>query len=111
MPTSAGTGEGEGYNLNYPMRFGTDWDRWSQALEDACGKLVAYNPDVVVVSLGVDTFEKDPISKFKLKTEDFPKIGERIARLEPADSVRHGRRLCRRRDRRQCRQRADRLRG
>ncbi|MBP1860169.1 histone deacetylase family protein [Rhizobium herbae] len=76
-----GAGEGEGYNLNYPMRFGTDWARWSQSLEDACGKLVAYNPDVVVVSLGVDTFEKDPISKFRLKTEDFPKIGERIARL------------------------------
>ena len=76
-----GSGEGEGYNLNYPMRFGTDWTRWSQTLEEACGKLVAYNPDVVVVSLGVDTFEKDPISQFKLKTEDYPKIGERIARL------------------------------
>jgi acetoin utilization deacetylase AcuC-like enzyme len=34
-----------------------------------------------VVSLGVDTFEKDPISKFKLTTQDFPKIGERIAAL------------------------------
>ena len=34
-----------------------------------------------MVSLGVDTFEKDPISKFKLKTEDYPKIGARIAAL------------------------------
>jgi len=76
-----GIGAGEGFNLNYPMRFGTDWTRWSQSLEDACGKLLSYAPDVVVVSLGVDTFEKDPISKFKLRTEDFSKIGERIARL------------------------------
>ena len=76
-----GEGEGKGFNVNYPMPFGTAWDRWSAALEDACRKLVAYRPDVVVVSLGVDTFEKDPISKFKLKTEDYPKIGARIAAL------------------------------
>jgi acetoin utilization deacetylase AcuC-like enzyme len=76
-----GTGEGEGYNLNYPMRFGTDWARWSQSLHDACDKLAAFGPDVVVVSLGVDTFEKDPISKFKLTTEDYPRIGKQIAQL------------------------------
>ncbi|OJF92100.1 histone deacetylase family protein [Pararhizobium antarcticum] len=77
-----GAGAGEGYNLNYPMRFGTSWETWSASLDDACDRLLAYQPDVVVVSLGVDTFEKDPISKFKLKTEDFPKIGARIARLD-----------------------------
>jgi acetoin utilization deacetylase AcuC-like enzyme len=76
-----GAGEGEGFNHNYPMPFGTDWENWSAALEDACGKLRAYAPDVVVVSLGVDTFEKDPISRFKLKSADYPKIGRRIAAL------------------------------
>ena len=76
-----GAGPGEGYNINYPMPFGTDWARWSASLDDACGKLKAYAPDVVVVSLGVDTFEKDPISHFKLVSEDYPKIGARIAKL------------------------------
>ncbi|MDQ6433370.1 histone deacetylase family protein [Mesorhizobium sp. LHD-90] len=76
-----GIGEGEGFNLNYPMPFGTAWAEWSASLEDACAKLAAYRPDIVVVSLGVDTFEKDPISQFKLKTEDYPKIGKRIAKL------------------------------
>jgi acetoin utilization deacetylase AcuC-like enzyme len=76
-----GAGDGEGFNLNYPMPFGTAWDDWGAALEDACGKLAAYAPDVVVVSLGVDTFEKDPISKFKLTSQDYPKIGRRIAGL------------------------------
>ena len=33
------------------------------------------------VSLGLDTFEGDPISKFKLKREDYPKIGARVAAL------------------------------
>ncbi|TIS80049.1 MAG: histone deacetylase family protein, partial [Mesorhizobium sp.] len=76
-----GEDEGEGFNVNYPMPFGTNWDSWNAALEDACAKLAAYAPDVVVVSLGVDTFEKDPISQFKLKSEDYPKIGRRIAKL------------------------------
>jgi acetoin utilization deacetylase AcuC-like enzyme len=76
-----GQGAGEGFNHNYPMPFGTDWERWSASLDDACEKLAAYGPEVVVVSLGVDTFEKDPISQFKLKTPDYPRIGQRIAKL------------------------------
>ena len=76
-----GEGAGEGFNINYPMPFGTSFDAWSAALEDACGTLKNYGPDVVLVSIGVDTFEKDPISKFKLKTADYPKVGARIARL------------------------------
>lgn len=76
-----GEGPGEGFNVNYPMPFGTDWTGWSAALEDACVRLAAYAPDVVVVSLGVDTFEKDPISQFKLKSADYPRIGARIAKL------------------------------
>ena len=76
-----GKGQGEGYNINYPMPFGTSFEVWNSALEDGCQKLLAYMPDVVIVSLGVDTYEKDPISKFKLKTENFPLIGARIAAL------------------------------
>ena len=40
------------------MPFGSGWDAWNSSLEDGCAKLAAYAPDVVVVSLGVDTFEK-----------------------------------------------------
>jgi acetoin utilization deacetylase AcuC-like enzyme len=76
-----GAGLGEGFNHNYPMPFGTNFEAWSQALEDACGKVAAHRPDVLVVSLGVDTFEKDPISQFKLVSGDYPKIGGRIAKL------------------------------
>jgi acetoin utilization deacetylase AcuC-like enzyme len=86
-----GSGAGEGFNLNYPMPFGTTWDQWNEALEDGCRKLTAYKPDVVLVSLGVDTFEKDPISRFKLKSEHYPLIGARIAKLNlPALFVQEG---------------------
>lgn len=76
-----GAGAGEGFNINYPMPSGTRWEAWNAALEDGCARLAAYAPDVVVVSLGVDTFEKDPISQFKLTSSDYPRIGERIAKL------------------------------
>ncbi len=76
-----GTGAGEGFNINYPMPFGTEFETWFAALEVGCSKLEAYKPDVVLVSLGVDTFEKDPISRFKLRSEHYPQIGARIAKL------------------------------
>ena len=76
-----GEGRGEGFNVNYPMALGTSWDKWSAALDAACGRLVEYGPDVVVVSLGVDTFEKDPISHFRLTVDDYPRIGRRIAKV------------------------------
>jgi acetoin utilization deacetylase AcuC-like enzyme len=76
-----GAGAGEGFNHNYPLLWGSAFDRYGAALEDACAKIESYGPDVLVISLGVDTFEKDPISKFKLTREDYPRIGARIARI------------------------------
>jgi acetoin utilization deacetylase AcuC-like enzyme len=34
---------------------------------------------VLVVSLGLDTFEHDPISRFKLQHDDYLRMGEKIA--------------------------------
>jgi acetoin utilization deacetylase AcuC-like enzyme len=76
-----GAGAGVGYNRNYPMRWGTDWLRYGQVLADAVQHIRNYSPDVLVVSLGVDTFEKDPISKFQLKMDDYQRMGEAIATI------------------------------
>lgn len=76
-----GEGEGEGFNHNFPMSFGTGWAEWSAALETGCELVAANAPDILVVSLGVDTFERDPISGFRLKSGDYPQMGRRIAAL------------------------------
>ena len=34
---------------------------------------------MLLVSLGLDTFEADPICGFRLKSEDFLRMGERLA--------------------------------
>ncbi|MCX7782615.1 MAG: histone deacetylase family protein [Meiothermus sp.] len=76
-----GVGAGEDYNLNYPMPWGTGFEVWMVALEDACVRVAAYSPDVLLVPLGVDTYRGDPISQFKLDSPDYLEIGERIAKL------------------------------
>jgi acetoin utilization deacetylase AcuC-like enzyme len=74
-----GKGEGEGLNANYPLPIGTTFDAWSQALAHALGAIARFQADALVVSLGVDTYESDPISFFKLTTEDFLSVGRHIA--------------------------------
>lgn len=76
-----GEGAGAGLTANYPLPRGTAYDAWGAALADACRRIADYGPDAVVVSLGVDTFEKDPISFFKLTSEDFTRYGEAIGAL------------------------------
>ncbi len=76
-----GSGDGEGCNLNLPLPHGTDFRGWSKALETACAAVADFAPEVLVVSLGVDTFRGDPISQFTLETGDYPVIGARIAAL------------------------------
>jgi acetoin utilization deacetylase AcuC-like enzyme len=76
-----GAGAGEGYNLNLPLPEGSAWDAYSEALDAACARAADHGPDIVIVSLGVDTFKQDPISQFHLEQEDYLRMGERIARL------------------------------
>lgn len=76
-----GARKGEGYNLNYPLPAGTEWAAWGATLSKAMTKIVDYAPDFLIVSLGVDTYKNDPISKFRLETEDFLRMGELIGSL------------------------------
>ena len=76
-----GSGAGEGYNLNLPLPAGTGFEVWFAALEVACARVARFAPDAVVVSLGVDTFMDDPISQFRLASDDYLWIGQRIAAL------------------------------
>ena len=77
-----GAGKGEGFNHNFPMGPGTPYSTWGEALAEACKKIHSYGPDALVVSLGVDTYEHDPISFFKLKSDDFQDYGKTIANLK-----------------------------
>ena len=75
-----GQGAGLGFNLNLPLSRGSDYARWSDALELALSAIADYGAQALVVSLGVDTFAGDPISGFALQSDDYLRMGERIAR-------------------------------
>ena len=76
-----GQGAGLGANLNLPMARGTDYAQWAAALEVALAAITRFGAQALVVSLGVDTFAQDPISGFALQSEDYLRMGERIAKL------------------------------
>jgi acetoin utilization deacetylase AcuC-like enzyme len=74
-----GKNAGEGFNLNMPLAAGTDFAGWRAALMTALQRVKDYDPGALVVPLGVDTFESDPISSFKLKSEDYLQLGLDLA--------------------------------
>ena len=73
-----GARAGDGFNLNLPLPRGTDFSAWRVALESALARIRRFAPDVIVVSLGADTFAGDPISSFKLQSADFSTYGRMI---------------------------------
>jgi acetoin utilization deacetylase AcuC-like enzyme len=76
-----GAGAGLGHNLNLPLPAGTTAAHWFEALNLACQRVQQQRVDALVVSLGLDTFAGDPISTFKLETDDFLRLGARLERL------------------------------
>ena len=76
-----GEGAGAGFNLNLPLPAGTSAATWFEALEKACARIAEHRADGLVISLGLDAFEGDPISRFALASSDFTRLGERLARL------------------------------
>lgn len=74
-----GEGPGKGFNVNYPLPPGTSVPTWMAALEQALGRIHQAECELVIVSLGVDIFEGDPISAFTFKRDDFTALGKRLA--------------------------------
>lgn len=77
--TEVGRDAGKGYNLNLPMPRGSDYSAWGPALDLAMARIQAYAPDVLVLSLGVDTFAGDPVGGFELESNDYITVGRTIA--------------------------------
>jgi acetoin utilization deacetylase AcuC-like enzyme len=82
-----GIAGGLGKTVNLPLPRGTHLEAYLVALQTACAAVVEHGTDLLVVSFGADTFEKDPISHFMLREADYAKIGSRIAALGVATVI------------------------
>ncbi|WP_211846418.1 histone deacetylase family protein [Neoroseomonas eburnea] len=76
-----GEGTGLGYNLNLPLPARSGDDAFLAALETACTRIAAFEADALVVSLGVDAHEADPMAGLAVTYDGFRRIGARLAAL------------------------------
>jgi acetoin utilization protein AcuC len=62
-----GQGEGIGYNVNLPFPAGTDDEAYLKGFKSVVPPLVsAYNPDVLVVEIGMDILSVDPLTHLSM---------------------------------------------
>lgn len=76
-----GAGPGAGYTLNLPLAHGTRDEAFLAALDRGLAAVRRFDPDLVLVSLGFDAYELDPLGVLKVSTDGFAAIARRIAAL------------------------------
>lgn len=90
-----GIGPGLGYNFNLPLPRGTADDGYLEVLEKALSRIRAFAPDTLVVALGLDPFEGDPLAGLKVTTGGFGRIAHAITGLDlPTVIVQEGGYMC-----------------
>jgi len=76
-----GEGDGEGFNLNLPLPVGSEDAPWLAAGEQALRRIRDYAPPVLVVALGLDASQSDPLQGLKITPEGFHRMAAMIAAL------------------------------
>jgi acetoin utilization deacetylase AcuC-like enzyme len=70
-----GEGLGTGYNMNIPLPDYCDNETYYKALDKALERIADYGPRHLIISMGFDTFDKDPLGDFHLTADAFTRIG------------------------------------
>lgn len=76
-----GEGKGEGYNFNYPLSPGTGEKEYLEILDGILPRIEKFNPDILIVVLGFDTYRNDPLASFNLEKETYGKMARRLSRF------------------------------
>ena len=76
-----GEGAGRGFNLNLPLAHGSGDAAYLAALDGALAEIRAFAPGALVVALGLDAHEADPLGGLAITTAGFGAIAARLAAL------------------------------
>jgi acetoin utilization deacetylase AcuC-like enzyme len=76
-----GEGPGRGANVNFPLPEGTSDAGYLEALDRALEAIAERPGSVVIVSLGFDTYEHDPIGGLAVTTPAYHEMGRRVTAL------------------------------
>jgi acetoin utilization deacetylase AcuC-like enzyme len=82
-----GLGHGHGFNCNFPLEPGATFEQYMEKLQLALGEIQMFQPDVLLISLGFDTYHLDPLGKFQIETEHYAKIAKAIRSTKGLQSV------------------------
>ncbi len=77
-----GMQEGEGFNLNIPVPVKSGDQVWMQALEKALLAINDFAPGALVLSLGLDAHEADPLEGGAVTTQGFAEMAVMISSLK-----------------------------
>ena len=91
-PLYPGTGLNSKDNcLNYPLPASTTPAAFLSTLQDGLKKVEQFNPDLLAVSAGFDSYRLDPITNLTLELETYREVGRMLASLnKPTFSVLEG---------------------
>ncbi len=91
-PLYPGTGLKSKENcINFPLPHGTGELVYLKTLETACQKIIHFNPSLIGISAGFDTYRDDPLTQFGLDISTYSKIGKMIQELKkPTFAVMEG---------------------
>lgn len=77
-----GEGEGLGFNVNFALPETITYSDYRETLLQAMAKIEKFNPDFLVVALGLDIAKGDPTGTWPLRIADFHNNGKMIASLK-----------------------------
>jgi acetoin utilization deacetylase AcuC-like enzyme len=76
-----GGGLGAGCNRNLPVTLGGGDGEWLDALGEAVAEIARFQPDAMVLALGFDASEHEPLAALKVTREGFARAAAMIAAL------------------------------
>jgi acetoin utilization deacetylase AcuC-like enzyme len=83
FPGYPGTGTESFANVtNYPLGPGTPRDHHVEVAKRALDRLIAFKPDLLLVSAGFDAYARDPLLQMTLEPDDFSTFGEWLCQLD-----------------------------
>ncbi|TAD87594.1 MAG: histone deacetylase family protein [Alphaproteobacteria bacterium] len=90
-----GEGAGAGFNLNLPLPHGSGDAAVLAALDTALARIKDFDAGTVLIALGLDAADADPLGVFAVSTQGFETIGQRLTQLDrPLVLVQEGGYLC-----------------
>ncbi len=88
FPGYPGTGTRSFANVtNYPLGPGTPRNHQVEVAKRSLEKLVAFKPDLLLVSAGFDAYAGDPLMRMTLEREDFATFGEFLRKIDTRTAV------------------------